>query len=158
MKQRKTMYSKIFEIINTKEDLESVLGEISLLKNSLFTTGEKSFDFVLNNEVRKSFSERLSEDIKVSRKDKKEYLDGLEYELKKVTEIKLQIAYEPTARNLSIIREWFEKNLGEFVVLDIFYNPAIVGGAKISFKGRYFDGSLSKQVDEELSRLFTKNR
>lgn len=149
------MYSKIFEIIQTKEDLNLLLDEIDLLKAGLYQAKIDSFESALNNSVRVSTASVIREELVESKSDPKKYLEGLQEFLKNVTEIKIQVAYEPTARGLSAIREWVAKNIAEFVVLDLYYNPNIVGGAAISFKGKYYDGTLSKKLQETNSKRQT---
>jgi len=115
------------------------------LKDRLFKTDKASFQTALENEVRRSFSGAVSGELS-SQQDPQKYLEGLEEALKKVGEIKIQIAFELNNRNFLAIKDWVSKNIEGFVVLDIYYNPAIIGGASISYNGKYYDGTLITKI------------
>lgn len=141
------MYSDIFATIQTKEDLYLIKEEISMLKQSLFKTNSKEFENVLKNELRRDVSLALQKDLQSS-KDPKDYLEGLEKMLSSVEQVKIQVAYQLSAKSLASIRDWVSKNITEFVVLDIYYNPSIIAGAAISYKGKYYGSTVSAKIDE----------
>lgn len=147
------MYAKVFEIIQTKEDLSLLLEEIDLLKASLFNSKGNDFETVLTSEIRISSANVIRQDLSENKIEPKKYLEGLQEFLKNVEEIKIQVAYEPTARGLSAIREWISANIQEFVVLDLYYNPSVIGGAAISFKGKYHDGTITKKLQDSDFKL-----
>lgn len=80
--------------------------------------------------------------------DKVTYLKDLKSELEKgKEEIKLTLVTRPNKIIKNKIGEWIKKNLGVRTVAVIEVEPEILGGAIISFKGDYYDGSLRKKME-----------
>ena len=49
--------------------------------------------------------------------------------------------------SLEKISQWFEKELGQKIILDLSINPKIVGGVIIEYQGNWRDFSLEKEID-----------
>ena len=81
-----------------------------------------------------SFLEEIAHLRKI--KDKEEQpTKELEKYLRSLPEIKLEIAFSPENNFLEKISQWFEKELGQKIILDLTVNPKIVGGAIIEYQG-----------------------
>lgn len=76
----------------------------------------------------------------------------LEKYLRSLPEIKLEIAFSPENNFLEKISQWFEKELGQKIILDLTVNPKIVGGAIIEYQGNWRDFSLAKEIDKLISQ------
>jgi F0F1-type ATP synthase delta subunit len=53
----------------------------------------------------------------------------------------------------SKVKEWFREKVKRRVILDIFVNPKIVGGARIEFQGKWRDFSLEKEIEKIYGRI-----
>ena len=98
-----------------------------------------------------SFLEEIAHLRKI--KDKEEQpTKELEKYLRSLPEIKLEIAFSPENNFLEKISQWFEKELGQKIILDLTVNPKIVGGAIIEYQGNWRDFSLAKEIDKLISQ------
>jgi F0F1-type ATP synthase delta subunit len=80
-------------------------------------------------------------------------LEALAKSLKSVNELELTLAVNPTEDFVSGCFAWVQKNVGEDVVLNIKKDPALVGGAKITYKGKYLDYSLARKLKEQFVQI-----
>ena len=144
------MYSDIISLVRTTRDRDILLSEIESLKNSMYETKNGGFDAALKSEVRSEVAAILRTK-KDSGQDMEKFVEGLATAAKALEELKLELAFDPTDETLETILHWVSQNVGEGYLLDIKVNPKILGGAKIAFKGKYFDGSLIKVVDATLT-------
>jgi len=143
------MYSDILSLIKTTKERDVLLEEISALKASLFETKQGGIEEVLKEEVRSEIA-RVVRAKKQEGENMEKYLSKLEEAVKSLEEFKLELAFDPTEQTLEVVSNWISQNIGEGYLLDIKVNRSILGGAKLSFKGKYFDGSLIKIVDDSL--------
>lgn len=153
-KQSNTMYSEILTLIQTTDDINLLESELVILKAAIYDT-KQDFSQKLNSKVRKHVAELISKELQSSGLSNKDYIEGLEKELAKMETVQLTLAYEPDAQSFATIYQWFVDNVGESIVLDIYTNPNILGGIQVSYKGKYFDGSLVSKVNK-LSRSVSK--
>jgi F0F1-type ATP synthase delta subunit len=143
---------KLAEKIITKEDLIFILEQIEIAKDLLF----KQPEIFLSEKLKGKVSEGFKREIENLEKKEKyisvaefsEFFDRLKETLLKTPIVKLEIAFEPRESFILEMREWFKKNLGKRVILDIFVNSKIVGGAKIEYQGKWKDYSLAKKIEK----------
>lgn len=64
--------------------------------------------------------------------------------------LEMTVAYTPSEKMERTILSWAQENLGSSVVLRFKNNPALIGGAIISFQGKMHDYSLQKKINELL--------
>lgn len=140
------MYSDILSLVTTTREREELLNELTSLKSALFDTKAGGLDHALSTEVRKSVAEKIRAGISKA-KSAEDYINGLENELKALSEIKLSLATEPSENLLGVIFNWVYQNAGEGLLIDIEVDGSILGGAKVSYNGKYFDGSLVKSIE-----------
>lgn len=135
--------------VEEKEELESYL---ELLEESVFK--KEGFAQTLKDSVPVKYSSFIKEFLdknKVSINDGesvKSAFDGLKSYLKNLTPVNLTIAYSPSEKSLENIYNWVFKNIGENIILDIDIDSGLLGGAIISYKGKYSDYSLKKSLEE----------
>jgi F0F1-type ATP synthase delta subunit len=142
-------YAYILSLVKTTRERDLLLEEAAALKKSLFETKEGSIDDVLKTQVRSEVASILRSK-KEQGENMEKYLEGLEDAVEALGEVKLELAFDPTEQTLEVVSNWITQNIGEGYLLDINVDRRILGGAKISFKGKYFDGSLIKMVDAAL--------
>lgn len=144
------MYSEILANIRTKEDAWALEQEIDILLSKLYSTKADEFSHALEHDVRSNVALIIKSSIEKARIDRDKYLQGLKNELKKLKEIQLTLAFEPTDATLEKIFLWVRENVGKGIILDINYSKTISGGAVIIHKGKYRDYSLKKLIRNDL--------
>ena len=144
------MYSEILSNIRTKEDAWALEQEIDILLNKLYSAKADEFSHALEHDVRSNVALIIKSSIEKARIDRDKYLQGLKNELKKLKEIQLTLAFEPTDATLEKIFLWVRENVGKGIILDINYSKTISGGAVIINKGKYRDYSLKKLIRNDL--------
>jgi F0F1-type ATP synthase delta subunit len=85
----------------------------------------------------------------------KEEISKLEKKLRALPEIKLEVAFSPKDNFLNRVGQWFQKEIGQKVILDITVNPKVVAGATIEYQGNWRDFSLAKKIDQLFSDKLT---
>jgi len=141
------MYSELLTHIQTTDDLHTLKEEISVLQKTFYEQSA-SFDSVLSTQVRKYIADSISKELNSSGIGNKEYLEGLLKELDKLSTVHLTLSYEPDAQSFASFYQWFVDNVGPAIVLDVYTNPNLLGGAQISFNGKYYDGSLITKINQ----------
>lgn len=116
------MFSDRLASLRTKDEVDTLLGEIDVFRDSLYKT---------KGEVKKDPE-----------------LDRIEKSLKAMEIVQLTLAYELGPADI----EAFFKAAGK--ILDISKDARILGGAIVSYKGKYEDHSLRKKLDEFLITNF----
>jgi hypothetical protein len=62
--------------------------------------------------------------------------------------LSLVVAFEPTEETFKLLSDWFILNIKREVLLDIAIDTKIIGGATVSFKGKYVDCSIKSKFDQ----------
>ena len=88
-----------------------------------------------------------------TKKEAAKVLEELARALEKVEELEISIAIDPSESFVSGILDWVHKNISTNVVVDMKKNPALVGGATITYKGKYSDYSLEKKLSEHFEQV-----
>lgn len=143
--------------IITKEDLFFYIDEINLAKEFIFKGENLPLSEKLKGKVSQIFENFLKnlEREKIISTDLEKnriFFDKLKNYLLKIPQIKFEIAFEPSKTFIGKLSLWLEKNAKEKIILDLISNPEIVGGVIIEYKGKYFNFSLTKKIDELISK------
>ncbi len=142
------MYSNILDTVKTNLDREELLYEINQIKSALYESA-KNLEDVLKSKVRAFFADTVRQQIQEGA-DLEKYFSGLVKALNGLEEVKLEVALEPTHEEIEVISNWLNKSTGGKTLISFDVKPNILGGATVSFKGKYFDGSLLKILDKTL--------
>ncbi|HSA83492.1 MAG TPA: F0F1 ATP synthase subunit delta [Patescibacteria group bacterium] len=86
----------------------------------------------------------------------KGFLNQLREEITKMTVMQITIAFEPAQNTLKLLAEWFLLNLKKQVVFDISVDPNLIGGAAITFEGKYVDYSIRPAFTKIVTEVITK--
>ena len=139
--------------IITKEDLIFYLEEINLVKRLIF----KNINIPLSEKAKGKISEHFRKEIEkleknkiISKKPEKNQIlfENFEKYLQNLPQIKIKIAFHAKEKFVNEISFWLEKEIKQKVILDLIFNPKIVGGAIIEYKGKQFNFSLAKKIDK----------
>jgi len=148
------LYYDALREIKTKEQLNEFSSEIDIVLSSLFKVKNKNIEEILDKSVGQKtlgIVKKLIQDNKIDPSDYnslEKLLIGIKQDLKKITILKITLAIDPTPEIIDHLFEWVKQNLGEGIILDIDKNESILGGAVITFNGRYKDFSLKCTLGE----------
>jgi len=153
----KKTFEDLAKKIKTKEELIFYLEEIAQVRQIIFKDKEVSLSKKVEGKVSgefKKFLERLEKEEVISKNPEQQssFFQELEKYLQSLPEIKLEIAFSPDDNSLNRISQWFEKELGQKIILDLIINPRVVGGAIIDYRGNWRDFSLAKKIDQLISQ------
>lgn len=147
------IYSDILRSIRTVDNVGQISFEIDTMLESVFKTQKKTFEKSLG-----SISTRTSQAITATlRKEKidlenktliKDFLMGLKDQIRNLKSIEITLPFYPSEEMIENLFSWVLKNLGFGIILNIKEDREIIGGAIISFNGKYKDYSLKKKIDE----------
>ena len=146
------MYSEIIAKVKTKEEAEGLAAEIETLKLSLYEGRGELFEDTLKSSVR-AWAAQLVRTEMETQVDKERYLAGLIEKLASLKTLKLYLAFEPTQAAIEKFYSFINQKVGEEVLLEILYQPKILGGAIIIFAGEYRDFSLRRIFEEEFKNM-----
>ena len=128
------MYSDVYELALTTQDRERLLREIDMVVDSLYKTE------VVTSEVRRQVAEVLAK--------YKDNLPGVREAVKKMRDMKMEVARDLSQKGVEEVCTWVRKCLGEDVLVDFVVKPELIGGATVYWEGRYGDFSLKKKLEE----------
>ena len=137
--------------IVTKEDLLSLLEEIDLVQELIF----KNINIPLSERAKGNVSEGFRKELEELEKkkiistnpeDNRIFFENLKKYLQNLPQVKIVIAFRPKKEFINKISLWLEKEINQKVILDLAFNPEIVGGALIEYQGRQVDFSLAKEI------------
>lgn len=138
------MYSEISQTVKTADERDLMLSEVESLKSALFETKNGGLENALRTNVRASVASLLRKGMEGQ--NATNYLDGLILELKSLEELKITLAIEPTENMVEAIYSWVINNSMGNVILNIEVDKRVIAGAQISYRGKYFDGSLAEVI------------
>jgi hypothetical protein len=142
--QRKNDYSDLLSFVKTIDDVNLLLADIGVLEKNLFkTTAATAETTPLPKNILDFFARLFSED----KRDRIEILTGVKKDLTDLPLLKMTLAIKPDSATIDVLSAWARKNITADVILDLSYDPAIIAGAQISWKGKYGDFSLRKKIE-----------
>lgn len=140
------MYSDFLSTVKTVRDREILLDEARAVKDSLYEPNKGGVENSLKKDVR-ALSAVFFRNAIENNPDYEAYLEGLISTLLAMEEFKVVFSVEPSESLVESVYNYMLKNTGMNVLLDYYIDPGIIGGVLISYKGKYYDGSLSKTLE-----------
>lgn len=160
-------YSDILAWIITTDDAFNFTAEIDLLVNQLFSNSSRpprgeagNPQEILSSSFSHTFVVAISKAFTAAsiswddHKTAKDFLLGLKDAIRRLKIMKLTIAFKPTQQFLAFISHRIENDVNEHIILDIGYDPMIIGGALIIFEGAYKNLTLPRLV----GRVFEEHK
>ena len=143
--------------IVTKEDLIFFLEEINLVKGLIFKNINIPLSKRVKENIREDFRKELEEleKKKIISKNPEEnriFFENFKKYLQNLPQVKIEMAFQPKKKFVNKIFLWLEKEINQKVVLDLIFNPEIVGGAIIEYQGKQINFTLAKKIDELVSQ------
>lgn len=143
------MNDQIFSKIKTKESLDLFKEEIELLLKSLYKSERQNFNSVLSNKVRAFVVEFIRNKTASGDFNLEGYLRELIDRAQELPTITLFLAFEPSENTLDHFYSFISSACRQPVLLEVNYDPTIIGGVVIIYKGEYRDFSFRKIFEKE---------
>jgi F0F1-type ATP synthase delta subunit len=140
--------------IRTKTELNNLLRELEILESSLYKTGDDDFDYTLLNSVNLKLSEAIrtqlqNDDNNTDPGARKALLEAITNGVNNLKIIKMEIPVEPSQAMIKKIHKWITEKTGAGKIMDLTVDENILGGARITYEGKYADCTLN-QVWEDV--------
>ncbi len=147
----------LLQQIITQDEVEVVRQGIQLLHDAIYRADSAVFLDILRKDFPKRVADELSNILAVPLTQKdfqtiKETLLSLEEMLGQLTVMSLDLAFEPSTEVIDTISAWVGREVGSRIILDIHIDRTIIGGARIVFKGRYWEKTLIQMIAEVLEQ------
>jgi hypothetical protein len=136
------MYSDLVAQIRTRQEADQLLLAVRQLKQGQYSQSEVQVPSVLTSGLE-------------SASDKQAWLAGLEQELTALPEVGLTLTVAPSESLLDSVATWIKTNLEPKAVVALKLDRQILGGAQISYQGKYADYSVRHALDAALKEWQT---
>ena len=145
---------EILRIVHTKEEADIAIELLDMLESGLFESSDR-FLAVLEKEA-PFWMSSLIRDIYEREKGNKDVLKNfflsLRDQIRRIPLMTLELAFEPSRDLVSFLSRWARENAGATVLLDIRVIPAICGGIRVAFGGRYKEHTLKSRIEMALQK------
>lgn len=138
------MFSELLSTIKTIADRDQLLSELTVLRNSQFQN-QSDLELLLRTTVafcRRNAFLQLIKDHDTFKKKSPELFKQV-HSLKVV---EITVAYGFTDAVIDKIYHFLTESIGYQIILKLMVNQRILGGAVVSFEGKYGDFSVEKKL------------
>lgn len=80
----------------------------------------------------------------------------LEQTIDKISPLTLYLSFEPNKEIVSAISAWLRQNLSQKPILEIKFDPGLIGGCALVKDGIYKDYSLKARIEEQKEVILTE--
>lgn len=104
----------------------------------------------------KEFIESFLHKIGVSKNEVsklEEAVEKLKQYTGKMLVLELVLAFKPDEETINKLHDWAKENISKNILLSLKTDPGIIGGALITFEGKYADISIVKKLEEALKPI-----
>lgn len=141
------MFSDFLAFVRTDVEREILIREIdSIVNNSYQTKNNDSLDKIVRADTMQLF-----ERAKSTEKNFLGFLKSLRQMLLDTRTFDLTLAIDPSEDMINEIFSWFKTNFQSPPILSFKKNPELIGGAELSYLGKYYSFTLNKILDQELT-------
>lgn len=144
------MYSDFLSLVRTDSEKLLLISEIDTVIDSLYATDTNSLKNTLAKNVRTETSSFFQ---KAYEKEKNflGFLKALRQIILELKEINITIAVDPSNEIVDTVHSWLETNIGKSLIINFEKNESLIGGAQISYMGKYFELTLKKELENTLA-------
>jgi hypothetical protein len=148
------MDEKMFNLLITTEDQNDFLAIIDQLLSIVYTNSDSLLTF-LHAEVPELFSKIFLNEFQTNQdpQSKEKWLHELRNQVVQFEKIALTLAFHPTRNALERMISIIRKQYGFNILMEIHYNPELIAGAEIIYRGIYHDVSSRAKFNEVLSSM-----
>lgn len=149
--QRNETFSDIITTIITKDDRDNIIVSLEKLSGRAEMNGFISLQDISDIQFSLyNFLKDLANDGKIELLILKDLLE----KIKDIEVVRIILAFNPSMKFVSELKNDIEKLLNKNILIDININKEIIGGIIIDYNGKYTDISLAK----ELKEMFQKKK
>lgn len=146
-------YKNLLGLVRTVDDTVSYFTQIDLLINNLYSFDRLKIEEILDRLVGEKLAVALkriweSENIEGNSEKIKNSLLEIKEVLKKLTKVRMTLAFEPSRYQVNEFSNWCRENLDEGIILDINFEKNIIGGAVFVYRGKFYDYSLRTKIEQ----------
>ena len=87
----------------------------------------------------------------------KDFLIKVQESVAAIPVLSLTLAFEPTVESMKALTDWFLLNLKKQVLFDVKVDTSIIGGALITFNGKFLDFSIKTKFDQVFQKVTSPN-
>lgn len=146
------MFSELFSTIQTVSERNLILTELDIAKDALFKE-EVLREKILNTQLRAQTAQFIKGLL--AHPQREQLLEECKRAVGQLPTIELTISVVPTIEMIHTVHEWLRENVGDCVI-DFRVDQSLIAGAKIAYKGKYFDGSIRKPFAELMQKKFSR--
>lgn len=143
-------FQQILSQLRTREEANALLRDIDIVLDSYFRVSESRKDEILDSKLSYA-SSRLFKNLREQFGDDHSafelFLNRLKEKIRSLPLFSITISFDPLESTVEMIKKWVSDNIHGNVILEITVNPNILGGAQITYGGRYKDLSLKNRFD-----------
>lgn len=150
---KKDVIRAIIDLIVTKSDLTEFIFQLEEANGALYKTKEtpeKALGLALvheNKEAIIAFAEAEGRSI-TDPAEMQKVLQEVKEIMLNLPVIELKIAFNPAEQLVLRLVEWVRQNISPDAILELKVDRNLIGGAQISYNGRYHDYSVIKYLQE----------
>lgn len=150
------IYFDLITTLKTTQEVTNLVSEIDTLQLAFFKSGKVSMEKALSS-ISVDSAEKIMQifsknNFDINDKDTvTDFLETLKGLLKKFKIIKLVLAFDPTRRTIENIHNFVKNTIGIGYILDIEVSQDLLGGAIITFNGKYSDFTVKKTIEESFA-------
>ena len=149
-----TPHARLFDRVTSASDVLQLRQELEVLQKALYQVKTDAWENALSSQVRTWVAAEISASVTNDTQSKEQVLQDLLKQLEAIKTLRLTIAFEPSDIMLTKVREWVKAELGSMVVLEIEYQPSLIGGAIITWNGKYFNASVRQALDAVFDKAY----
>jgi hypothetical protein len=141
------MLSDLLLLVRTKLEADLLCRELECLEEALFMTDTGGWNEILRTKVRLSVAEIISYEFPQDIEGRRKQLRELKESLLNLPVVNLTLAIEPTLDLVTELSNHLRDAVNAEIILDIQSDSLIVGGAVITFQGRFGDYSAASKME-----------
>lgn len=160
MSQPEDSFNKFIEHVYTKDQLGGLINDIETAKILAYKNEQNiSLSKKVESKVSDSFTIIVGDlesegTIPNDGKMQVEYFTELKEYCLGLPVCTITISFQTGIQFLGKVSDWFQREVGKKIILNIVISEEIVAGAKIEFKGKYRDFSISERIDYLLEKSY----
>lgn len=144
------LYERIYANVRTTDERGIVYTGIETLLDTLYKQ-KGNIAALIETEMPSAIVRPLKQELlrlsETAPDSIKEYLEGLQNTLEKLQVLSIEIAYSPTEETLAVLTAWMREHIGADVIMELSVDRTLLGGARISYEGRYKEINLAFIVE-----------
>lgn len=142
-------FSHIQNSLHSIEHMNAVYAQFSEISESIYVV-KNDTEKQMKNLLSEALYQAITDDMKKNninsdnKKQFQEFIVAAMHSLKNLPKITLYLGFEPKTSQMERIASWFSVNITPPPLIEVIYNPLVMAGSVIEYKGRHADYSLGR--------------